>query len=59
MIGGDVAYDDAMSTCYYSWDTFLSMFDNLNNKLGRLIPMITAVGNHDVINKNKLKIKII
>jgi hypothetical protein len=22
VIGGDIAYDDAMNTCYYSWDTF-------------------------------------
>jgi hypothetical protein len=49
MIGGDVAYDDAMLTCYYSWDTFFSMFDQLtisNNH--RLIPIITSIGNHDV-----------
>jgi hypothetical protein len=23
IIGGDVAYDDGLATCYYSWDTFL------------------------------------
>ncbi len=28
MIGGDIAYDDGMSTCYYSWDTFLGMFED-------------------------------
>ena len=29
IIGGDVAYDDAMNSCYYSWDTFFSLFDNI------------------------------
>ena len=48
IIGGDVAYDDGMNTCYYSWDTFFSMFDDLTRQKNRLIPIMTSVGNHDV-----------
>lgn len=48
IIGGDISYDDAMSTCYYSWDNFYEIFEGLNSKLGRLVPMILTVGNHDV-----------
>jgi|JI6StandDraft_1071083.scaffolds.fasta_scaffold02838_14 hypothetical protein len=48
IIGGDISYDDAMSTCYYSWDNYYEIFEGLNNKLGRLVPMILTVGNHDV-----------
>lgn len=48
MVGGDVAYDDGMVDCYYSWDTFLSLFDELSKANNRLIPLMTAVGNHDV-----------
>lgn len=48
IIGGDNAYDDGMRTCWYSWDNFYSLFDDLNNKLGRLVPIVMSVGNHDV-----------
>jgi hypothetical protein len=27
IIGGDIAYDDAMRSCYYSWDTVYAMFE--------------------------------
>jgi hypothetical protein len=46
MIGGDVSYDNAMNDCYYSWDTFLSAFENI--RAGRIVPLVLAVGNHDV-----------
>ena len=26
-VGGDIAYDDAFSTCYYTWDLYLGMFE--------------------------------
>ena len=26
IIGGDIAYDDGMRKCFYSWDNFYSMF---------------------------------
>jgi hypothetical protein len=48
IIGGDVVYDDGMKNCYYSWDTFYDLFDILNNKLNRIVPMIMTIGNHDV-----------
>lgn len=48
IIGGDVAYDNAMLNCYYSWDLMLSAFEKAYLPLGRLVPIIVAVGNHDV-----------
>lgn len=27
IIGGDIAYDDAMRSCYYSWDTVYALFE--------------------------------
>ena len=29
IIGGDIAYDDAMRTCSYSWDNFYWIFEEL------------------------------
>jgi metallophosphoesterase superfamily enzyme len=48
IIGGDTAYDNAMRTCYYSWDNFYNIFEDLNKKLNRIVPIILTVGNHDV-----------
>jgi hypothetical protein len=48
IIGGDNTYDDGMRTCWYSWDNFYALFDDLNRNLGRLVPIIMSVGNHDV-----------
>ncbi len=48
IIGGDNTYDDGMRTCWYSWDNFYSLFDDLNKNLGRLVPIVMSVGNHDV-----------
>lgn len=47
LIGGDLAYDNNIRHCYYAWDGFLTMFDDLNKKVGRLVPLIMGVGNHD------------
>lgn len=27
IIGGDIAYDDAVRSCYYSWDSFYTLFE--------------------------------
>eukprot|EP00330_Aristerostoma_sp_ATCC50986_P002568 CAMPEP_0114587106 /NCGR_PEP_ID=MMETSP0125-20121206/10151_1 /TAXON_ID=485358 ORGANISM="Aristerostoma sp., Strain ATCC 50986" /NCGR_SAMPLE_ID=MMETSP0125 /ASSEMBLY_ACC=CAM_ASM_000245 /LENGTH=271 /DNA_ID=CAMNT_0001782855 /DNA_START=1054 /DNA_END=1866 /DNA_ORIENTATION=+ len=48
IIGGDIAYDQAMLTCWYSWDEFFWMFENLGDKLNKVIPLVAGVGNHDV-----------
>jgi len=47
VLGGDLAYDNGMCTCYFSWDFFLKDLDHLNKQLGRLVPVIYAIGNHD------------
>lgn len=48
MLGGDIAYDDGMQSCFYSWDNFYDIFDGLNKNLTRLVPLVMSVGNHDV-----------
>jgi hypothetical protein len=35
-------------SCYYSWDSFYSLFEPVYEKLNRLIPMVMALGNHDI-----------
>lgn len=48
IIGGDVAYDNGMSACYFSWDLFMNQFSAVDIKLNRLVPIVLSVGNHDV-----------
>lgn len=48
LVGGDNVYDDAMRTCFYSWDNAYDLFDEVNCKLNRLVPLVFSVGNHDV-----------
>ena len=48
IIGGDIAYDDAVRSCYYSWDSYYSLFQPVYQKLNRLIPMVLTLGNHDI-----------
>lgn len=48
LVGGDIVYDNGDFNCYYCWDYYLSLFDDLNKNSGRLIPLVLAVGNHDV-----------
>ena len=48
LVGGDISYDNGMSACYYSMDLFLRMFNDVNEKLGRLVPLMFSVGNHDI-----------
>lgn len=47
-MGGDIAYDDNMPACAYTWDSYLKMFGQLTASLGYLMPMVLTVGNHDV-----------
>ena len=48
MIGGDLAYDNNIKHCYYTWDYFLNIFEDLNKRVGRLVPLVMTTGNHDV-----------
>ena len=48
ILGGDIAYDNAMTYCYYAWDNFYSLLDRVNQANNRLVPFIMALGNHDV-----------
>lgn len=48
LVGGDVAYDNAILHCFYSWDLMLSAFENAILPMGRLVAIVVAVGNHDV-----------
>ena len=48
VIGGDIAYDDGMRSCYYSWDNFYRIFEPLYESMNRLVPLVLSVGNHDV-----------
>ena len=48
ILGGDTVYDDGMRACFNSWDQFYLMFDEVNTKLDRIVPLVLSVGNHDV-----------
>lgn len=48
MVGGDLAYDDNIGHCYYTWDRMLNMLDSISKASGKLVPYIMGVGNHDV-----------
>lgn len=47
IIGGDIAYDDAMRTCWFSWDNFYWIFEQVDLVLNRTVPLILSIGNHD------------
>lgn len=47
-MGGDVAYDDNMPACAYTWDYFLGMYGRMTSTVGYLVPIVLGVGNHDV-----------
>ena len=47
-IGGDVAYDDNMHSCMFVWDYYLGLYGSLTTSLGYMMPIVLAVGNHDV-----------
>ena len=48
LIGGDVTYDNGHIHCYYSNDLFLNIFEEQFAYMGRVVPFILSVGNHDV-----------
>lgn len=47
-IGGDIAYDDNMPACAYTWDYYLKLYGSLTSTIGYLMPIVLTVGNHDV-----------
>lgn len=47
LLGGDLAYDNNIKHCYYCWDSFFRMFEELNKRVGRLVPLVMSIGNHD------------
>jgi acid phosphatase type 7 len=47
-MGGDVAYDNNIPACAYTWDFFLNMIEGISNEVGYIIPLVLTVGNHDV-----------
>ena len=47
-MGGDIAYDNNIPACAYTWDFFLSMIEGISNEVGYIIPLVLTVGNHDV-----------
>jgi len=48
LMGGDIAYDNGMTTCWPVWDDWLLRWDGAMRSAKRLVPLIFAVGNHDV-----------
>lgn len=46
-MGGDIAYDDNMPACSYTWDSFLGMYGKITATLGYMMPILVTVGNHD------------
>lgn len=47
-MGGDIAYDNNIPACSYTWDYFLNMYGEITATLGYMMPIVTTVGNHDV-----------
>lgn len=47
-IGGDIAYDNDLRACYYSYDKFLDQMEQIYQDIGYMVPIILALGNHDV-----------
>lgn len=49
LLGGDLAYDDGDLTQIGLWDTWLDRFEkSMVTKDGFMIPIISAIGNHEV-----------
>lgn len=49
VLAGDLAYDNALFTCYRCWDGFLTLWETrMVTPDGLMIPIIAPVGNHDV-----------
>lgn len=48
VIGGDLAYGNGDLRNYRKWDRWLDNWDEAFTKDGRLVPMVLAIGNHEV-----------
>lgn len=49
VFGGDCAYEDGNLANYAAWDTVLNYYeDNMVTPLGYTVPMLVAIGNHEV-----------
>ena len=49
VIGGDLAYDNGMPSCYRCWDQYLTGWESrMVTPQGFTVPLLTVVGNHDV-----------
>lgn len=49
LVGGDIAYADGKPTSWMNWEACLNSWENyLVAPDGRMIPMIHAIGNHDL-----------
>lgn len=47
-IGGDIAYENAMSSCYGRWDDWFTMYEKYAvTPSGYSLPIVAAVGNHE------------
>jgi len=47
VIGGDIAYEDGIGSCYQRWDEKLLFFQNTLSKNNRLLPLVLSIGNHE------------
>lgn len=48
VIGGDIAYDNGMPTCWSVWEDWFDRWDTAMANAQRMVPLVFAVGNHDV-----------
>lgn len=49
VLGGDLAYVDGDPQCWETWDRWLDSWQrHMVTPLGRTIPMVAAIGNHEV-----------
>lgn len=50
VVGGDHAYENSQASLYWKWLRYLEMFTTrVRGSDGRLIPVVAAVGNHEVL----------
>lgn len=54
LLGGDLAYDNGNEYCWQAYDSFLEMFEGLNTRLNKLVPLVLTFGNHDA-GQNELQ----
>ena len=53
LVGGDLAYANAVAENYELWDSWLKNWqEEMVTPDNRLVPMVLAVGNHDVDNRS-------